>query len=1085
MVGLAALILALLAVLAVFGRAAAQEPPPAAVAVLENSGPSDITGAAVGFDSGRGRLHQFWHQGQRLSHRHPLPPGAVACTLPIEGLASGDRLAADQLGSGPRAFIGKLSFERRFPEIVLGETRWPFRLADAANGGRPVVGVFRVAAGSPCPPPAVPPPAAPPAVPTGLTAAPAALPAAIDLRWQPSGGAPAGYAVYAARDRTGPFTLIAGLTAGPLTRPAYTHTGLDDGGLYYYAVTAVNAAGAESPWSAVRSARPPDATPPAPPAGLYIGRLDRAEGVAVLDWTPSPERDLAGYRLYRQDGDGPRRPVTGPGLPVTGLITARPYLDDSLPASGAFTYAVTAVDTAGNESGPSNIFPPPADFFGTVAGFRRDGAEPRALLIDAPPGRIEAIVTAATEVRVPYQTAADLYDLAPGDTVAVTLSAHPAQDLDAYASIIQLVLDDTRNRHISGRVVQVSETEIVVQPSGPGAPAAAFRLSPEVSIRFHQGSTELEAGAFVIVVAVTASGGGALSELAQGIIVVPAAAPAAPSGAAPSVPAHPATLRGVFEGIHPANANLIVSGVEVALDLHTVMPGGLAAGESIAIDAELRRDGSLLARRIERDRQSQGRTGRTIFQGVYQGLGRFEQEWRISGVRVYVDHRSYAGPPPPPGQYLSVNAVVQHDGALIAREVLRQAGATAAAASPHAVTAEGELQSIAPDGRWHIGSLPFRVNAATQLQGVPAVGQRVSVTGLAQPDGGLLAQTIVGLEDGGTESGGLESGPRPPLLYARITGPVQQMLADGSLVVDGLTIARSRLTREFGSTAVGRSVRVKAVIQPGGALLAEEISQTPLQANGQPVHHPVDLEGVIQQLTPGRALQVNGLPVLLAYPAETPPPAAPEVDDAGDDTPPPPNAAPDNTPPALTYAVIEGTLRAGDLVQILGQLHPDGRIRAALVRAPGGAANGVPSIQLHGVIREAGPPPPAGDGELMIDGLPVTLDPLTRFRAAPVTGATAAIEGLVLDGRIVAVSIGPPPPSVGRPPVEVTVQGVVDEIIRLPSGALSQISLGGLPVHFVTGAGPLPGLAVGQSVRIEGLISAGVIISKQLTLQPG
>ena len=82
---------------------------------------------------------------------------------------------------------------------------------------------------------------------------------------------------------------------------------------------------------------------PAPPTG--VAALPREGGVEV-SWSPSPEADLARYRVYRTvAGGAPTR--------VGEALTGETSLVDRSPGTGAVAYTVTAVDRDGNESEPS------------------------------------------------------------------------------------------------------------------------------------------------------------------------------------------------------------------------------------------------------------------------------------------------------------------------------------------------------------------------------------------------------------------------------------------------------------------------------------------------------------------------------------------------------------------------------------------------------------------------------------------------------------------------------------------------------------------------------------------------------------
>ena len=90
-----------------------------------------------------------------------------------------------------------------------------------------------------------------------------------------------------------------------------------------------------------------DSFPPSPPTGLSY-RVDEQGGM-VLSWNPSPEKDLAGYRVLVGNSET-GEPVQAGG----GLLTDTLFFDTlSLHTSQYFYYRVAAEDKRGNLSAPS------------------------------------------------------------------------------------------------------------------------------------------------------------------------------------------------------------------------------------------------------------------------------------------------------------------------------------------------------------------------------------------------------------------------------------------------------------------------------------------------------------------------------------------------------------------------------------------------------------------------------------------------------------------------------------------------------------------------------------------------------------
>jgi fibronectin type 3 domain-containing protein len=169
-------------------------------------------------------------------------------------------------------------------------------------------------------------PVAPPAVPTRLQAHPAS--GEVTLAWGPVAGA-VQYRVKRSASHEGPFA--------PIAEPAeagYTDTGLSNGTIYHYVVSALNAHG-ESFDSSPTEATPVDA--PAAPLGVTA-----MPGSSKIDlaWTPVPF--ALRYRVMRSGSAG------GPYLLIASPRDAH-YSDYPL-TNGIPQYYVVSAVNAGGES---------------------------------------------------------------------------------------------------------------------------------------------------------------------------------------------------------------------------------------------------------------------------------------------------------------------------------------------------------------------------------------------------------------------------------------------------------------------------------------------------------------------------------------------------------------------------------------------------------------------------------------------------------------------------------------------------------------------------------------------------------------
>jgi hypothetical protein len=189
--------------------------------------------------------------------------------------------------------------------------------------------------------------------------------AGVELSWEPpatvSGGASlttlGSYRIYRAEAATGAqggSARTPQVLAGISPSPNYLDTQIEWGKTYQYTVRSVAQYGAEAVESGESrgvEVTPKDIFPPAPPLDLvvvFVPAAGATPAAVELSWAISPEADAAGYYVYRT-GEGQEKPQR-----VTPTLLPTPAFRDIHVVPGAvYTYAITAVDRAGNESQPS------------------------------------------------------------------------------------------------------------------------------------------------------------------------------------------------------------------------------------------------------------------------------------------------------------------------------------------------------------------------------------------------------------------------------------------------------------------------------------------------------------------------------------------------------------------------------------------------------------------------------------------------------------------------------------------------------------------------------------------------------------
>lgn len=133
-----------------------------------------------------------------------------------------------------------------------------------------------------------------------------------------------------------------GIQVGTATGTSYQDSGLSPNTTYSYTISAFDGAGNESAQSTAASVttQNPDIIPPSAPTGLSTTPVSGGE--IDLNWLAATDNvGVTGYNVYRNN------------VFVANVPSGLSYSDRGLIAGTTYSYTVTALDAAGNESAPS------------------------------------------------------------------------------------------------------------------------------------------------------------------------------------------------------------------------------------------------------------------------------------------------------------------------------------------------------------------------------------------------------------------------------------------------------------------------------------------------------------------------------------------------------------------------------------------------------------------------------------------------------------------------------------------------------------------------------------------------------------
>jgi hypothetical protein len=251
---------------------------------------------------------------------------------------------------------------------------------------------------------------------------------------------------------------------------------------------------------------------------------------------------------------------------------------------------------------------------------------------------------------------------------------------------------------------------------------------------------------------------------------------------------NPFTITGAVESM--GDDEWVVAGQTIAVTETTTIDGNIEIGDIVRVHGIFLEDNTLLAHTIDLvDDENPFE-----FVGIVQTIG--EAAWTVSGVEVAVDADTEIEEGIVVGDVVKVEGVILPDNTWLAREIkLEEEEAD--------FEFTGIVDSLDP---WSVAGISFDVDDFTEIDEDIEVGSLVHVEGQILENGIWLATEIRLLDDDN--------------ITIQFIGTVNSI---DPWVVNGLALVVDEATEIDEDIEVGDLVRVTAVIQADGTLLATEI----------------------------------------------------------------------------------------------------------------------------------------------------------------------------------------------------------------------------------------------------------------------
>ena len=745
-----------------------------------------------------------------------------------------------------------------------------------------------------------------------------------------------------------------------------------------------------------------------------------------------------GYRLDGVPGGIVRAQIKDDGrFSVTATHLNLPNVSRSahIPVSLAIGDDVGKTTVQLTRSGQFTLETRPAlDFFGIV-----EAVEHRTLHVRTEGETREVAITDSTAVRLMHKQDANIGDLVAGDRVAVSLAG---QEGELFGDQIVLLRKKTRSKHLQGQVIAVTDTHLTIRPGYEIREPITFSRGPGTPVQYFQGETTLAPGSHVIVVAEQDPLTGLYLSEAKGINVI--AVKEEDNGPADEEPQPPgwrdhAIIPGTFEGV-TGSGEWIIAGIHVAVGTGTRFDESLTVGQTVYAKADLRADRSLLATDVRRVRYDNGISGTAELEGPFQGVDETSGRWIIGSALVTVSQSANIDGVPRVGQRLKVFALVSKDGAMLAREVQYVEEQSTGESGADYLRLKGTFRGIDPQGNWIIHGARVSVGRRTRLEGDPAIGQQIEAVATVRDDNSYFAQSITGRP----------KTPRAPAPAAYIRGPIEKVLEDGSLVVNGVEVSLSSLTKLDRQPQSGDFVEVRALIRTGRAFLADEIDNRGTDSRSLFTEaSPVTFQGPIDDIDQDTGLVVNGIPVTIS---------------------------------PLTN--VRGYLLDGTNVEVEGLLQPNGSVIASELKGEvrKTTINGIPA-NFYGAVDGIDKDEDGNITSVAVNGLNIRFGHLTSAPDDIQIGLPVEVNAVVVDGIPTARQLERTWEEIPWESPVAEVRGIVESIGFDSEGLVTNIIVDGLSVRVVQQPELASTVQIGDLVTARGTLSDDGLLATGATVE--